>query len=103
MKMIPVMTEKSMKLIKDQGYTFWVPINLDKIEIKNLIGKTFGVEVINVRTINVKGGIKKNVRGKKQKIKAGKKAIVFIKEGQKIRLFEEEKKVKKTKKGTKKK
>jgi len=96
MKLIPVMTEKSMKLAKDGGFTFKVPISLTKLEIKNLIAKTFGVTVINVRTLNSKAGTKRNTRGKIQRIKANKKAIVFLKEGEKIDLFEEEKK--KTKK-----
>ncbi len=98
MKLIPIMTEKSMKLTKDSGFTFWVPMNLTKLEIKAVIEKSFGVNVLTVRTINAKGGTKKNVRGKVQRIKAGKKAIVILKPGQKIEAFEEEKKVKKAKK-----
>lgn len=100
MKIVPIMTEKSMKLVKDGGFTFLMPRNLNKIEIKNLISKTFGVNVVRVRTLNSKSGTKKNSRGKVQKIKAVKKAIVFLKDGEKIDLFEEEKK--KTKKRSKK-
>ncbi len=96
MKLIPVMTEKSMKLVKDGGFTFWLPMNLNKIEIRSLIEKSFGVSVVSVKTQVYKPGTKKNNRGKMQKIKGGKKAIVYLKEGDKIDLFIEEKK--KTKK-----
>ena len=100
MKLIPVLTEKSMKLVKSRGYTFWVPVNLNKFEIKKIIEETFGVNVISTKTINYKGRVKKNNRGKVKKIKAIKKAIVFLKEKEKIDLFEEEKKPK-TKKANK--
>jgi large subunit ribosomal protein L23 len=101
MKLIPVMTEKSMKLTKDFGFTFWVPMTLTKIDIKEIVEKTFGVHVVDVRTVNIKARTKKSARGKVQKIKAGKKAMVFLKDGEKIDLFEEEKKVKKVKKAKK--
>ena len=90
------MTEKSMKGIKDGSFTFWVPMELTKLQIKSLIGKAFNVTVLKVHTVNVKGGSKKNIRGKVQRIKAGKKAVVTLKAGEKIDLFEEEKKPKKT-------
>jgi len=86
------MTEKSMKLTKDSGFTFWVPMTLTKLEIKDVIEKSFGVHVMSVRTINAKGGTKKNARGRVQRIKAGKKAIVILKPGEKIDAFVEEKK-----------
>ncbi|SRR5258708_34295955 len=101
MKLIPVLTEKSMKLAKESGYTFFLPMSLNKTEIKNIVEKSFGVHVINVRTLSLKGGTKKSARGQMQKIKASKKTIVFLKDGEKIDLFEEEKKAKKSKKGTK--
>ncbi len=102
MKLIPVMTEKSMKLTKEGGFTFWVPMNLNKLEIRKIIEDTYSVNVTAVRTINLKPSVKKNAKGKNQKIKAGKKAMVFLKDGQKIDVFEEEKKVKKTRKVAKK-
>ncbi len=101
MKIIPVMTEKSMKLSKIGGYTFWVPMTLNKFEIKNLINKIFTVHVISIKTLNFKPGTKKSAKGQKQKIKAAKKTIVFLKEGEKISLFEEEKKPKKKGKNAK--
>ncbi len=98
MKLLPVMTEKSLKLAKEGCFTFWVPIDLDKVAIKNVISQTFGVTVFQVKTMTYKARVKKNSRGKMQRIKAGKKAIVILKPGEKIDLFEEEKKkIKKSK------
>jgi|SRR5581483_4439965 len=99
MRIIPIMTEKSTKLFKDKGYTFWVPANLNKLEIKSLINKIFKVDVISIKTMNIKGGTKRNLRGKIQKVKGGKKAVVFIKKDQKIDIFEEEKKTRSKKGG----
>jgi large subunit ribosomal protein L23 len=92
MKIMPVMTEKSMRLTKDRGFTFLVPVEVTKTQIKKLIEQIYSVNVINIRTLRSKPLTKKNTRGKEQKIKATKKAIVFLKEGEKISLFEEEKK-----------
>ena len=96
-KIVPVLTEKSMSLTKNRGFTFLVARDLNKVEIKNVISKTFGVHVVEVKTVNLKARTKKNVRGQKQKVKALKKAIVFLKEGEKIEVFEEEKKKRKAK------
>lgn len=100
--LIPVLTEKSLKETKNGGFTFWVSRDLTKIQIKKLIEMTFGVNVVGVKIVNLKARTKKNMRGKVQTIKASKKATVFLKDGEKIDLFEEEKKPKKTKKETKK-
>lgn len=103
MKLIPIMTEKSMKLSKNNIYTFWMPVALTKTEIKNLIAKNFKVEVVDIKTVNYKARKHRNMRGQEQKVKAAKKAIVVLKEGQKLDFFEEEKKVtKKAKTKTKK-
>src|SRR5258708_27007028 len=92
MKLMPLMTEKTMSLAKNGGFTFLLSKELTKPQIKKLISETFGVNVINVKTVTFKGGTKKNMRGQVQRIKSYKKAIVTLKEGEKIDLFEEEKK-----------
>lgn len=102
MKLVPVMTEKSLKDTKKGGFTFWMVKTMNKYQIKAVVEKAFGVHVVSVKTVNSKAGKKRNVRGQVQKIKGAKKAVVFLKEGEKIGLFEEEKKKKTTKKkGTK--
>lgn len=83
----PVVTEKSMNLQAEGKYTFYVDTKANKTEIKNAIEKIFEVDVIQVNTINVKGKTKRVGRfvGKTANKK---KAIVSIKPGQTIALFE---------------
>ncbi|MDD4526793.1 MAG: 50S ribosomal protein L23 [Candidatus Margulisbacteria bacterium] len=83
----PVITEKSSAMGAENKYVFKVLPDANKIEIKSVIEKTFKVEVLNVRTINVLG---KNKRVGKftGRTSDWKKAIVTIKEGQKIAEFE---------------
>ncbi len=83
----PVITEKSSAMGVDNKFVFKVLPDANKIEIKSVIEKTFNVEVLNVRTINVSG---KNKRLGKffGRTSDWKKAIVTLKEGQKIAEFE---------------
>lgn len=88
MKLTPVLTEKSLRQAKEGHYTFWVTPSLTKQGVKALVERVFEVKVGRVRTMNFKGGVKKNLRGRTQVIKGAKKAIVTLKEG-KIEIFEE--------------
>jgi len=83
----PVVTEKSMNLLADNKYTFIVDRKANKTEIKNAIENIFHVKVDSVNTMNVKGKPKR--MGRFEGITpTRKKAIVTLKPGQKIRLFE---------------
>ena len=88
MKLIPILTEKSLQLAKQGKYSFWLDRNLKKKEIKKLIGEIFTVHVMSVRTMNYKGGVKTNLKRRKITVPDRKKAIVVLKEGEKIALFE---------------
>ncbi len=92
MKLRPILTEKSMKDAKRGLYSFWVPASLTKHQIKELVGSTFGVHVVNVRTQNRAGEVKTTLAKKKVTIKPRKKALVNLKAKEKIDLFEGEKK-----------
>ena len=83
----PVVTEKSMNLLVDNKYTFIVDRKANKTEIKNAIENIFNVKVEKVYTINVKGKPKRLGRFE-GRTPDRKKAIVTLKPGQKIRLFE---------------
>jgi large subunit ribosomal protein L23 len=87
----PVLTEKSLRNAKDGLYTFWVDRGLTKNQIKSLIAKVFSVHVRTARTINYKGGVKRNFKGKEQTIKDRKKAMVTLADKEKIAIFEEKK------------
>lgn len=90
-KLIPVLTEKSLEQAKNGNYTFWVDRDLTKHQIKKLVSQVFGVNVVRVRTMNVTGETKKTLTGRKREIQPRKKAIVTLKEKEKIDLFEAKK------------
>ena len=83
----PIITENSMKLVETANrYTFKVPKTANKVEIKKAVEAVFGVNVLNVHTINVLPKAKKV--GKYAGFKSGyKKAIVQLSEGQTIPAF----------------
>lgn len=82
-------TEKSMKLIKNDEYVFIVGKNSTKIEIAKAVAEKFDVKVMGVKTINVRSKTKAQKRGKGTYQTASfKKAIVKLSKGQKIGIFE---------------
>jgi len=89
MKIIPVLTEKSLNLAKEGKYTFWVEQGLTKSEIRVLVDKVFNVHTGQVRTLKFKGGVKKNSRGNKVRVLGRKKAIIVLGKDEKIDLFEQ--------------
>ncbi len=92
MKLEPIMTEKSLELAKKGSYTFRVEVGLGKYGIKKLIEEVFGVHVRTIRTMNIKGEIKRTLSGRKRRVMPSKKAIVTLAEKEKIDLFETKKK-----------
>lgn len=83
----PVVTEKSTSLLQQNKYTFIVDPKANKTEIKQAVEKIFNVKVEKVNTMRVKGKYKRvrNIPGKTPEVK---KAIVTLKKGDKIELFE---------------
>ncbi len=80
----PVISEKSTELSEKQGkYVFKVDKRANKYQIKDAIEHIFNVKVVKVNTMNYDGK-KKFVRGKVGKTASWKKAVVTLKEGQKI-------------------
>jgi len=83
----PLITEKSMADTAENKYTFLVDLKANKTQIKQAIEKLFKVEVEKVNTMIVPGKWKR--MGKSiGKTSDKKKAIVKVKEGQKIEIFE---------------
>ncbi|MDH7498436.1 MAG: 50S ribosomal protein L23 [Syntrophomonadaceae bacterium] len=83
----PVVTEKTMNLLADNKYTFIVDKKANKTEIRKAVEDIFDVKVDKVHTMNIKG--KKKRMGKFAGYKPDrKKAIVTLKPGHKIPLFE---------------
>jgi large subunit ribosomal protein L23 len=84
----PVITEKTMGLMEENKYTFIVDKRANKIQIKKAIEELFDVEVDKVRTMNLKGKLRR--MGRYQGYTSSKKkAIVTLKKGSRIELFEE--------------
>lgn len=90
--MKPIFTEKSLREAKNGNYTFRVDSAMDKNQIAVQISQLFGVKVISVRTIKIGAEKGRNARGRKFFKNAVKKAIVTLKDGDKIDVFEESKK-----------
>jgi large subunit ribosomal protein L23 len=79
-------TEKATDLSEQNKYVFNVYPDAGKNEIKKAVEKTYAVKVVSVNIINIPA--KKRRVGRKMGYKPGyKKAIVGVKEGQKIELM----------------
>lgn len=83
----PLVSEKSMLLMAENKYAFEVAKEANKFEIKDAVEKLFDVTVTKVTTRTIRGKIKKQGRyeGKRPDMK---KAIVTLKDGDKIQVFE---------------
>lgn len=84
----PLLTEKSMDLSHVGKYTFRVAKDANKIEIRNAVEKIFKVKVAKVNTLIVKGKKRRMGRFPEGRTSDWKKAIVTLKPGQSITLFE---------------
>ena len=84
----PMVSEKSMLIMENGKYSFWVDRSANKIEIKNAVEKLFDVKVTEVTTVIVKGKVKRmgKYEGKRPDRK---KAIVTLAEGNSIKIFDE--------------
>ena len=83
----PIITEKTSQMMQENKYTFQVPLDANKVEIRQAVEAIFGVKVVNVNTIRVMGKTKRMGKyvGKRSDYK---KAIVKLAEGNTISLFE---------------
>lgn len=83
----PVVTEKTTDLGEHDKYVFEVATEANKSEVKQAVERFFGVKVLDVRTLNVKGKPKRLGRHLGRR-KDWKKAIVTVQSGDKIDLFD---------------
>lgn len=87
----PIFTEKSLNLSAHGKYAFWVALSDTKTSLKSEISKLFGVHVTEIKTATVKSEKGRNARGRKFVKKQLKKAIVTLKKGEKIDIYEKTK------------
>lgn len=89
----PLVTEKMTDLMeRENKYGFVVDYDSNKIEIAKAVEQKFDVEVIAVNTIKYKGKTKTQFTRKGRftgKTPRFKKAIITLKEGETLDLFEE--------------
>lgn len=86
-----LISEKSMKDAKLGFYTFIVEKMARKLDLKKAIEEKFEVNIVDIRTANYKDLEKSQRRVRSVYTISGyKKAIVRLKKGQKINLFETE-------------
>ena len=83
----PIITEHSYDGMEDGVYTFEVAKAANKIEIAQAVEELFNVKVVKVNTINVKAKPKRYRYTSKGLTRTRKKAMVTLKEGDKIELF----------------
>ena len=83
----PIITEKAIRLLEQNQYSFAVDPKADKVSIKSAVEELFQVKVVSVNTLNqpVKKRRVGKFIGKKTK---NKKAIVKLAPGDSIVLFE---------------
>ena len=83
----PVVSEKSFVLAEAGKYTFRVHDKAHKTQIRQAIERLFDVRVVGVRTVSVKSKPKR--RGAHSgRTRSWKKAIVQVREGDTIPIFQ---------------
>jgi large subunit ribosomal protein L23 len=85
----PIISEKSMSDAAKGRYTFRVSVQSTKQDVKKAVEEKFKVHVVKVATVTIKGrsvraGVKR-IESLKQPFK---KAMVTVKAGEKITIFE---------------
>ena len=83
----PRITEKATILTDDNVYTFEVAPDANKIQIKQAVRQTYGVVPEKVRTVNMPYKKVRSRRGNPGTKGGGKKAYVYLKEGDSIDLI----------------
>ena len=84
----PLVTEKSTTANEEANkVTFAVRRDANKIEIKKAVEEVFGVRVLEIRTMTMHGK-KKRIGFRQGRRPDWKKAVVTLREGERIDLFE---------------
>ena len=83
----PVVSEKSYSLLEDRKYSFRVHPDAHKTQVRQAVEELFGVKVQAVNIIQVRPTPKRRglVKGRRP---GWKKAIVQLREGEAIEIFE---------------
>jgi large subunit ribosomal protein L23 len=84
----PLVTEKNTAIQAPRGkYVFEVAAEANKAQVKQAVEKAFNVSVTQVNVMTISGK-RRRMRGRMVMTPSWKKAIVTLKPGDKIELFE---------------
>ncbi|MGA2968098.1 MAG: 50S ribosomal protein L23 [Candidatus Levyibacteriota bacterium] len=85
----PIISEKSMNDASKGRYTFKVSLKAGKRDIKKAVEEKFKVNAVKISTVTVKGRTVRAGAKRNEIIRSPfKKAVVTVKEGQKIAIFD---------------
>lgn len=83
----PIISEKSYSQIEGGKYVFEVDKRATKVDIRRAVEEIFKVNVVDVNTMTVKGKLKRVGRSSGYRPDR-KKAVVTLKQGDRIEFFE---------------
>jgi len=84
----PVISEKTYQLAAADRYTFRVHADAHKTNVRQAVEALFDVHVVDVRTLSVKSKPKRRGSTPKGRMRRWKKAIVQIRPGENIPIFQ---------------
>lgn len=84
----PIITEKATAQTVENKYCFKVDFKANRAQVKQAVERFFAVKVLRANLVNVRGKTRRVGRSKKEFKQANwKKAIVQLKEGEKLEAF----------------
>ena len=83
----PVVTEASMAGMDDKRYTFDVDLRATKTQVKNAVEEIFGVKVVKVNIMNLKGKKKRQGRYVGYTKRRRKAIVTLSADSNEIKLF----------------
>jgi large subunit ribosomal protein L23 len=85
----PIISEKTMRLAQLGQFTFEVALDANKYQIRAAVESNFKVKVVEIKTIKLKGKVRRfGSKRQPSQLSGMKKAVVKLKKDQKIDLFE---------------
>ncbi|PTL38461.1 MAG: 50S ribosomal protein L23 [Alkalicoccus sp.] len=84
----PIITERSADLMAEKKYTFEVDPRATKPQVKSAVEEIFGVEVVNVNTMNYKGKFKRFGRHSGYTRKRKKAIVELSADSKELEFFE---------------
>ena len=83
----PLATEASMACMDDKRNTFDVDLRATKTQVKNAVEEIFGVKVVRVNIINLKGKKKRQCRYVRYNKRRRKAIVTLSADSNEIKLF----------------